>query len=178
MVFSSTDFLFVFLPAFLLACFASGGRAANPVLLAFSLLFYFIGEGVFLLVMIASIALNTAFGRAIGASSGRARRRWLAGGVTANLALLGYFKYTGFFAADVAGIEGAWWAEGIHLPLGISFFTFQAISYLVDIARGDGPVERNPFTVGTYIAMFPQLVAGPIVRFASVAEAQIGRAHV
>lgn len=172
-VFSSIDFLFLFLPLFLLATLPAG-RFANPVLLAFSLLFYFAGEGVYLLVMLASIGLNTVVGRQIDGSDGPVRRRWLALGVGTNLAILGWFKYTHFAVTEVAGLDGAWSAD-IHLPLGISFFTFQAISYLVDIHRGACRAERSALHVGTYIAMFPQLIAGPIVRFASVAEALHGR---
>lgn len=172
MVFSSTDFLLLFLPAFLL-CYFVGGRAANPVLLVFSLLFYAVGESGHALVMVSSIGFNWAIGLAIAAAAGWRRRLWLGIGVGGNLALLGWFKYLGFLATEVLGLDPAeaGFAATVHLPLGISFFTFQAISYLVDLARGDCRVERSPFRLGSYIAMFPQLVAGPIVRFASVAEA-------
>ncbi len=167
MVFSSIDFLFFFLPAFL-ALYFLDARAANPVLLAFSLLFYAVGEGAYLAVMLGSIALNIAAGRLIMDDPAR-RRLWLGLGIAANLALLCYFKYLGFLASQVLGLDAPA-AGGIHLPLGISFFTFQAISYLVDLARGHAPPERSALRVGLYIAMFPQLVAGPIVRFASVAK--------
>lgn len=168
MVFSSIEFLFVFLPVFLAAYFLDA-RLANPVLLIFSLIFYFLGEGVFILVMLASIGLNALAGRLIAGDPSRARL-WLAAGVAANLGLLGYFKYLGFLAAELFGVTPGG-SEGIHLPLGISFFTFQAISYLVDLYRGDCAVERRPARIALYISMFPQLIAGPIVRFASVREA-------
>ncbi|MEO0620800.1 MAG: MBOAT family O-acyltransferase [Pseudomonadota bacterium] len=168
MVFSSIDFLFLFLPAFLIAATVAG-RSANAILLAFSLLFYAVGEGFFVLLMCASITLNYGAGRLIDASTGRQRRMWLGLGVAGNLALLGHFKYLGFLAQDVLGVPGV--AEGIHLPLGISFFTFQAISYLVDVHRGDCRAERSVLRLATYIAMFPQLIAGPIVRYSTVAEA-------
>ncbi len=166
MVFSSTDFLFLFLPAFLAAYVLAAPRS-NLVLLGFSLVFYAAGEGAYLAVMLAAILMNWAVGRLMADDPAR-RRLWLALGVGANLGLLGYFKYLGFLAADVLGLDAPA-AEGIHLPLGISFFTFQAISFLVDTARGDCPPERSLLRVGLYISMFPQLVAGPIVRFASVA---------
>ncbi|MEM9144587.1 MAG: MBOAT family O-acyltransferase [Pseudomonadota bacterium] len=168
MVFSSIDFLFLFLPAFLM-CAAAAGRSANAILLGFSLVFYAAGEGVFVAVMVASICWNYLAGRLIDEAKGRKRRLWLALGIAGNLAMLGHFKYLTFLAQDVLGLSGA--VAGIHLPLGISFFTFQAISYLVDLHRGQCALERSPLRLATYIAMFPQLVAGPIVRFASVAEA-------
>ncbi len=168
MVFSSTDFLVFFLPPVLLAL-ALVPRAANPVLLLASLLFYWVGEGAYLLVMLGSIALNILFGRLILDDPGR-RRLWLRLGVAANLALLGGFKYLGFLVSEVLGLPAPA-LEGLALPLGISFFTFQAISFLVDLARGDAPPERAPHRIALYIALFPQLVAGPIVRFASVAPA-------
>ncbi|MGF1502161.1 MAG: MBOAT family O-acyltransferase [Paracoccaceae bacterium] len=174
MVFSSLDFLFVFLPVFLVV-YAVGGRAANAILLAASLVFYATGEGVFLAVLLVSIALNAGIGRQIAGSEGQARTRWLGLGLALNLGLLGWFKYAGFLTTDVFGFDpesgiGAG-AAAIHLPLGISFFTFQAISYLVDIHRGTVAAERSTLRLGTYIAMFPQLIAGPIVRFESVAKA-------
>ncbi|MEM1345017.1 MAG: MBOAT family O-acyltransferase [Pseudomonadota bacterium] len=170
MVFSSTDFLFLFLPVFLLAYFLASARAANAVLLVASLAFYAVGEGGFVALMLASIGLNWALGLRIARAATKARRLWLTTGIVANLGLLGGFKYTGFLANGVLGLDSSA-AAAIHLPLGISFFTFQAISYLVDVHRRDAEAETSPLRLGTYIAMFPQLIAGPIVRFASVSEA-------
>jgi alginate O-acetyltransferase complex protein AlgI len=173
-VFSSIDFLFVFLPAFLALYFISG-RSANIVLLAFSLLFYFIGEGVLLAIMLGSIAANYVFGRLIERSAGRRRGLWTGLGIASNLGLLIHYKYLGFLAVEVLGLDDPGYAGSITLPLGISFFTFQAISYLVDVHRRDAAAETSLLRLGLYIAMFPQLIAGPIVRFASVAEALRGR---
>ncbi len=145
------------------------GRGANAVLLGLSLLFYGLGEGAYLSVMLAAIAFAHGAGRLIAA--GR-RRAGLALGVGGTLALLGWFKYAGF-AAQTLGAEIA----AIHLPLGISFFTFQAIAYVVDVSRGTVPAERSALRLATYIAMFPQLVAGPIVRFGEIAGA-LRRRHV
>ena len=171
MAFSSVEFLFLFLPLFLLFYFGALGLA-NGILLGTSLLFYLIGEGWFVFVMLASILGNFLFGRAIGVAAEGARRIWLIAGVIANLALLGYYKYIGFLVTSVLALSSpqAEFARAIHLPLGISFFTFQAISYLVDVYRRDTLPETSLVRLGAYIAMFPQLVAGPIVRFSSVAD--------
>jgi alginate O-acetyltransferase complex protein AlgI len=178
MVFSSVEFLFLFLPVFLLFYFGILG-AANAILLGASLLFYTIGEGWFIFVMLGSIVGNFLSGRQIGAATGKARSTWLGVGVIANLLLLGYYKYVGFLVASVLPLPAlqAPFAQGIHLPLGISFFTFQAISYLVDVYRRETPAETSLVRLGAYIAMFPQLVAGPIVRFSTVAE-QLKSRHI
>lgn len=171
MTFSSVEFLFIFLPLFLLFYFGLLSLA-NGILLVSSLLFYLIGEGWFVFVMLVSILANFGIGRAIGGSSGLARQRWLTVGIVANLALLGYYKYIGFLVTSVFSIRSpqADFAQGIHLPLGISFFTFQALSYLIDVYRNETRAETSVIRLGAYIAMFPQLVAGPIVRFSSVAD--------
>jgi alginate O-acetyltransferase complex protein AlgI len=171
MVFSSAEFLFIFLPVFLLFYFGYL-RGANGILLTSSLLFYVIGEGWFVIVMLVSITGNFLFGRQIGAGSSRTRRYWLSAGIGANILLLGYYKYIGFLVNSVLALPEpqAQFAQKIHLPLGISFFTFQAISYLVDVYRRETLAETSLVRLGAYIAMFPQLVAGPIVRFSTVAD--------
>jgi len=175
MVFSSTIFLFFFLPLLLPAYFFSPARMKNSVLLAASLFFYAWGEMFFTALMIASILANYVFGRLIG--GGRARRKlFLALGIACNLILLGYFKYANFLADNISrGVALLTGHEGvpidpIHLPLGISFFTFQAISYLVDVYREKNPAQKNILNLGLYIALFPQLIAGPIVRYNSIAD--------
>ncbi|MEM9302588.1 MAG: MBOAT family protein [Pseudomonadota bacterium] len=166
MVFSSTTFLFVFLPLFLAAYALLPWR--NGVALAFSLLFYAWGEGVYLLLLLGTIAANHLFGVLIDSRSWR--KLALGIGVAVNLTLLAYFKYFGFLVADVLQLPIP--AEDIpHLPLGISFFIFQSISYLVDVYRGDARRADSAFDLALYISMFPQLVAGPIVRYASVSDA-------
>ncbi|MFN3212311.1 MAG: MBOAT family O-acyltransferase [Henriciella sp.] len=173
MVFSSAAFLFLFLPVFL-AIYLLARRWANLAILLFSLLFYFIGEGWFVLILLISITLNYAFGLGIGLENKR-RKLWLALGLCANLGLLFYFKYTLFFVSQVLGFPESALPEKIHLPIGISFFTFQGISYLVDVYRGQVKAERSISQVATYIAMFPQLIAGPIVRYGSIAASLVTR---
>ncbi|MCA9511823.1 MAG: MBOAT family protein, partial [Myxococcales bacterium] len=185
MLFSSTVFLFAFLPIVLTVAFALPGvRARNAWLLAASLVFYAWGEARYTAVLLASIALNYGFGLAVDALRGRpAARVVVAAAVAANLAGLGVFKYAGFAARTwseaVAALGWPSLATGpvdVHLPIGISFFTFQAICYVVDVHRGDARCDRNPLRVALYVALFPQLVAGPIVRFRDVAEALRARA--
>ena len=168
MVFSSSVFLFYFLPLFLICYFALPFK--NLVLLVFSLFFYAWGEGLYVLLMIASGIGNWALARWIADNSGSRARAILAIGVALNLAGLFVFKYLGFFVESWNDIVPAATLRVpyIHLPIGISFFTFHAISYLVDVYRGDFKAERDPVKVLLYIAMFPQLIAGPIVRFGTV----------
>ncbi len=174
MVFSSITFLFYFLPLFLLAYFLL--PAKNITLLLASLLFYAWGEVEYTLLLLFSIAINYVFGRLIGFTAAMPKRQkiMLGLGVAANLLLLCYFKYFNFVLQEVLGITPT---APVHLPLGISFFTFQAISYLVDVYRKAAPVEKNPLDLGLYIAMFPQLIAGPIVRFKTVAAQIKQRQH-
>jgi alginate O-acetyltransferase complex protein AlgI len=176
-VFSSTTFLFAFLPLVLFAMLLSPRGVRNLVLLLLSLLFYAWGELQYVLLMLASIALNYLFGSCIH----RARQEqlnakaWLVTGIIANLGLLAYFKYANFLADNWNWILGQLGAPAlelapVHLPLGISFFTFQAMSYLLDVYRGDAQHDRNPINIALYIALFPQLIAGPIVRYHDIAE--------
>ncbi len=184
MLFSSTIFLFAFLPIVLtLYWLLPGMRSRNALLLAVSLLFYAWGEAGYILILLTSIALNYAFGRWIDARRGRgAERAILTTAIGANLLLLAVFKYANFVVDNAnvlllgVGLDPIA-LEDIHLPIGISFFTFQALTYLVDVHRGDAPVERNPIRVALYIALFPQLIAGPIVRYRQVASQLIHR-HV
>jgi len=167
MVFSSVSFLFFFLPAFLLCYSLLPFR--NATLLTFSVLFYLWGEGIFVLILLVSVVINYFAGRTIAAST-RRKNLALAVGVGANLVLLIYFKYFGFLVFDVLRWEQFDPDLVAHLPLGISFFTFQSISYLVDVYRHRAPAARNVWDLALYIMMFPQLIAGPIVRYASVAR--------
>lgn len=172
MPFSSVVFIFYFLPLFLAAYYLLPGK--NLVLLAASLVFYGWGEPRFLPLLLAVIGLNYLFGRAIGASDGRRASLLLAAGVAADLGLLGVFKYLNFFVAEwdwlalQAGLP-ALPAPGIALPLGNSFFTFQGLSYLFDIRAGLIPAQKGLVEFATYKAMFPQLIAGPIVRYREIA---------
>ena len=172
MVFSSISFLFVFLPLLLGVYFLLPARlreGRNLVLLLFSLFFYGYGGPRFLLLMLLSIAVNYAGG--LLAAPDRRRRRLWTGLVTAvNLGLLGWFKYAGFLAQTICDLGFAIPVPHITLPIGISFFTFQGLSYVIDVYRGDAPTQKNPLDVALYVALFPQLVAGPIVRYTTVME--------
>ena len=169
MVFSSVDFLFLFLPVFLLAQFFLPYR--NATFVVFSAVFYFIGEGWYTGVIAVSVVANYAFGLAIDRAAPGSGKKWSLGlGVSVNLALLFFFKYAGFFAVNLAGARQGSWITKIHLPLGISFFTFHAISYLVDIYRHDAKAEKSFVNLSLYMLMFPQLIAGPILRFHTVAR--------
>lgn len=173
MVFSEPVFLFLFLPFFLLAYFAAGRWGRNWVLLTASLAFYAWGEEIYVLVLIGSISLNYIFGLAIAATKGAARRGMLGLGVAANLAILIYYKYFGFLLENL-GFEAAA-ANAPLLPIGISFFTFQALSYLIDLQADRISVQRDPFRLGLFISMFPQLIAGPIVRYSEVEKDLVTR---
>ncbi len=175
MVFSSNLFLYVFLPLFLICyCLARTVGAKNAVLLVFSIVFYAWGEPVFVLVLLLSVTINWIIGLKIA----QGRRFALASGVGWNLALLGVSKYAGFAAEIFNVLSGAGIpVPDIALPLGVSFFSFQAISYMVDVARGRAQAERTWLRVALYITMFPQLVAGPIVRFSKVSHQLKQRHH-
>ena len=180
MVFAFPIFLFLFLPLVLAAYFALPRRFGNAVLLVASVAFYVWGEGAYVVLVLASVGFNWVLGRKIGdATAPAARRRWLALAVSGNLALLVVFKYANFFVANlnVALIALGWNAvvlAAIPLPLGISFFTFHSISYLVDIYRRNASAQRRVAGFALYILLFPQLIAGPIIRYKDIA-AQITR---
>lgn len=172
MIFSSITFLFYFLPIFLFFYFISKYR--NGVILCGSLLFYAWGELYYVLLLIASIVINYTIGLKIFRSG--AKRWWLALGIILNLIPLILFKYLNLIVDTINPLIDMVKGEpillpAIHLPLGISFFTFQAISYLIDVYRNEAPAEEKIFPVAFYISMFPQLLAGPIVRFNTIASA-------
>jgi len=172
MVFSSPTFLYAFLPLFLIAYFLGRGMGwRNGVLLAFSILFYAWGEPVFVFLLIASIVFNWAAALAIDGAVPERRRLVLCLGIAVNLMVLGVAKYADFVISTLTGLYPAAGIPqpNLPLPLGISFFTFHAISYLFDIYRGNARADPSLARVAIYISMFPQLVAGPIVRFKTVA---------
>ncbi len=182
MVFSDLFFLFVYIPVFMLCYLGAAwvdkgqnNRVKNMVLVFFSLLFYAWGEPVYVFLMILSVLLNYWMGRGIDATAGRQRKHYLVGGIVVNLVILGTFKYLGFFAATLCGIGLPVGVPEIALPIGISFYSFQAISYLVDVYRNEARIQRNFTDMLLYISMFPQLIAGPIVRYQSVADDIYGR---
>src|SRR5262245_39779848 len=178
MVFSSLTFLFAFLPVVLLGHVLFPERLRNAWLLIASAVFYAWGEGFFVAVMGASILANWIAGLFIEIfRGGRGQRVALGFGIAANVLLLGSYQYANFFVDNmnrqVVALGGGPWFSlpPVHLPIGISFFTFHAISYLMDVHRGLERAEKNPLRVALYISLFPQLVAGPIVRYGQVAGA-------
>jgi alginate O-acetyltransferase complex protein AlgI len=182
MVFSSSIFLFLFLPGVLLVHFLLPSRFRNLWLFIASLFFYAWGEVIYSLVMLASIAINYTFAMLIGRQLERRNATTLLRlAVSTNLLLLIVFKYANFIAAQMnclltwLGIGSVELVEPIHLPIGISFYTFQAMSYVIDVYRGEVEVQRDPLKVGLYITLFPQLIAGPIVRYRDIAAQILSR---
>ena len=177
MVFSSITFLLYFLPISIVGYFVlSFSRVMqNMWLLAVSLLFYAWGEPVFVFAMIGSVLANWLFGILINKydDNKKVKKIVLVLSCVVNLGMLGIFKYTNFIVDSIYNVTG--WkillkVPTIALPIGISFFTFQAMSYVIDVYRKDAEVQKNPFYLGLYVAFFPQLVAGPIVRYTTIAE--------
>jgi len=184
MLFSSPVFLFGFLPITLLIYYISPRLIKNIILLICSLFFYAWGEVFYLIVMIVSITANYFIGRLIHKQQAlpQYRKLYVTLGITINIILLISFKYANFIAdnintilsvVNISAIE----ISPIHLPLGISFFTFQAISYIVDVYRNEVPSQKNIFNLALYISLFPQLIAGPIVRYHDVAQQITNRTH-
>ena len=172
MVFSSLIFLFLFLPSVLFLYYIVDKRFKNLVLLIFSLVFYAWGESVYILLMLVSILANYIFGILVSINSKvRYKKLFLTLSVLFNLGLLGYYKYTNFFVENINYFFNKNNAiPNIVLPLGISFFTFQAMSYVIDVYRNDTEVQKNPLNLALFISLFPQLIAGPIVRYQTIAE--------
>src|ERR1700690_1400580 len=175
MVFSSITFLFYFLPIFLAAYFLTPTvQAKNFVTLLFSLVFYAWGEPRFVIVLLLSIAFNFCAALLIDAREGSSRRFALGVAVAGNLLLLGIFKYANFITTNLTTLLHPLGTPSIQsdiaLPLGISFFTFHCLSYIIDVYRRRFKANRNPIDIALYISLFPQLVAGPIVRYKTVAR--------
>lgn len=173
MVFSSLTFLFAYLPITLFLYFIVPLKWRNLVLLIVSLFFYGWGEPIYISIMVLSILIDYVHGLLVEKYRADDRKaRWFVGqSVVFNLLLLGFFKYWDFFAANLSLIPGVSIPQfHIPLPIGISFFTFQTMSYTIDVYRKDAPAQRNLLTFGTFVTMFPQLIAGPIVKYKTVAE--------
>ncbi len=174
MVFSGIPFLYYFLPCVLLAYFVVPKFCRNFVLMLFSLLFYAWGEPVYVFLMLASILLGYVTGLLLEKSMQKGWRivtpgRTLAGSVFVFVGVFVFFKYTDFFISNINGLTGSDIPLlKIALPIGISFYTFQIVSYLVDVYRGEVPAQKNFISLAAYISMFPQLIAGPIVRYKDV----------
>ena len=167
MVFSSILFIFFFLPCFLICYFLVPKKFKNTVLLLFSLIFYAWGEPVYIVLMIISALINYLFALLINKSP---RKIYLVICILINIILLGVYKYAGFFIDNINNIFNLDIINpNLSLPIGISFFTFQAMSYTIDVYRKDVSVQYNYFDLLIYICMFPQLIAGPIVRYETIA---------
>ena len=191
MLFSSIPFLYWFLPAVVLSYFAVFGLckaifskkaalvAGNAVLLAFSLVFYGWGEPKLLWLMVFTIALFYGCGLAIGAAQTKLWKKvWLAVSIVISVALLGLFKYADFFIDSFNSLTGLSVPFlRLTLPVGISFYTFQCLSYTIDVYRGNVESQKNPISFGAYVSLFPQLIAGPIVRYVDVARELGSRDH-
>ena len=172
MVFSSIPFLYFFLPAVLLCYFAVPRKAKDVILLVFSLLFYWWGEPKYALLMVFTITFCYFAGRILESRREKSRecKGLLIFSVAVPLGFLAVFKYADFFIGSINSLGADIPLLKLALPIGISFYTFQAISYLIDVNRGDIPAEKSLITLAAYITLFPQLIAGPIVRYSDVAD--------
>ena len=179
MVFSSIPFLYYFLPAVMVVYFLLPKAVKNGWLLISSLVFYGWGEPRYVYLMIATILVCYCCGLGIGAAKKQSfRKLWLILSIVVSLGFLVVFKYLGFFAENFAALTGLSVPTlQIALPIGISFYTFQCLSYTVDVYRGTAQVQKNPINFGAYVALFPQLIAGPIVRYVDVQKQLCSRQH-
>lgn len=180
MLFSSIPFLFYFLPCVLILYLIAPKCLKNTVLLLSSLVFYAWGEPRYVIWMLLAITLGYIFGLLIERFKEKKRisKLFMILSVASGLAMLGYFKYVDFFIGNFNAITGlSVPLLKIALPIGISFYTFQILSYTVDVYRGDVAAQKNPIDLAAYVALFPQLIAGPIVRYSDVAEQLKSRTH-
>ncbi|RJE88805.1 MBOAT family protein [Paenibacillus sp. 1011MAR3C5] len=173
MVFSSLLFLFIFLPAVLLVYHLSPKRIRNVILLIASLIFYAWGEPIYIALMLFSTCTDYVFGLLLdGEKRSEASRKWiLTASIIVNLGVLGFFKYADFLIGNVNALLGTSIPPtDLPLPIGISFYTFQSMSYIIDVYRRTSKAQRNWLDFAAFVALFPQLVAGPIVRYNTIAE--------
>ncbi|MCM1193680.1 MAG: MBOAT family protein [Butyrivibrio sp.] len=178
MVFSSIPFLYYFLPCVLLFYYSAPGRLKNAVLLLASIIFYGWGEPKFVFVMLLTILQGYLFGILIEKSGGRRAGVYAAVSAVISFGVLGYCKYADFFIENFNRMTGlSVPLLRVTLPVGISFYTFQIVSYIADVYRRKVPAQRNFVNLAVYIAMFPQLIAGPIVRYADISRQLNGRRH-
>ncbi len=178
MIFSSLPFLFFYLTITLLVYKLSPLKLRNLILLLVSLFFYGWGEPVYIVIMFLSIAVDYTHGMLVEKfwQNDELARRAVASSVFFNLAILFFFKYWDFLMGSINALTGLRLPTfGLSLPIGISFYTFQTMSYTIDVYRKDAPVQRDPITFGAYVTLFPQLIAGPIIQYKDVAEQLAGR---
>lgn len=175
MVFSSLTFLFPFLPIFLILYYCSPAKYRNGLLFTGSLVFYGIGEPLYLCLIICSVLVNLGIGLFIDRSERLSGKRlWLITGLLYNFGLLFFFKYTNFFLENINGVLKLCHSGTqlklleLTLPLGISFYTFQIVSYIIDVYRGKVKADHSVISLGAYLCMFPQLIAGPIVVYSDI----------
>lgn len=178
MVFSGIPFLYFFLPVLLLVYFISPDKMKNPVLLLFSLIFYASGEPKNIIVMLVTVLIAYCAALWFSKISGKGRKAVFAVSVILSLLPLLYFKYSDFLIINVNTVTGLSIPKtGAVLPIGISFYTFQVVGYLADVYRNDCKAAKNPLDLALYISLFPQLIAGPIVRYTDVNDALASRVH-
>ena len=175
MVFSTPIFLFYFLALTLLIYYLVPRCLRNPVLLCASLLFYFWGERVYTVIMLLSTAIDYTHGmlveRCKARGNDRGARMAVASSMVFNLALLFFFKYWDFLAGSLQAVGlGFMPVLNIHLPIGISFYTFQTMSYTIDVYRGDARAQHSIINFGTFVTLFPQLIAGPILKYKDLGD--------
>lgn len=178
MVFSSLTFWFIYLPVVLISYYVTPRKARNIVLFIVSLAFYGWGEPVYIALMVFTILLNYAAGFLISKSAQSRKKLWLIVSVALNLGLLVFFKYSGMIVSTLNLLPFVNLSfTPPALPIGISFYTFQAMSYTIDVYREQCRVQKNPLLLGTYVTLFPQLIAGPIVRYTDVEEQLTNRSE-
>lgn len=179
MLFSSISFIYYFLAATLLVYFVVPARAKNLVLLIASLIFYFYGEPIYTFLMLGTALSSYIHGLLIDKFRGtRWSKFFLCTSVITSVAVLGFFKYSDFFISNFNGLFGTKVSLlGLALPIGISFYTFQTLSYTIDVYRGDAAVQKSFVRLATYVALFPQLIAGPIVRYTTIEAELTERTH-
>lgn len=177
MVFSSLVFLFVFLPIVLILYYISNDKLKNYILLLSSLFFYAWGEPKYIFLMVISISVNYIFSIKVSKDT-KTKKLWLIFSLAFNLGILIVFKYTNFLVKIInSAVNTNWHLPYISLPLGISFFTFQIMSYLIDVYRNDSEVQKNIFDLALYISLFPKLIVGPIVQYRKVGKQIRNRKH-
>ncbi len=179
MLFSSISFIYYFLPLVFILYFLSPKRYKNMVLLVSSLLFYFFGEPIYTSILIFSTIVDFVHSLLIEKYRGQKLAKIaLVSSIVINVSILGFFKYYDFFIENInILLQTDFELLGLSLPIGISFFTFQTMSYTIDVYRGEARAQKSIFGLGTYIALFPQLIAGPIVRYKTIAEEINNREH-
>ena len=180
MLFSSLEFLFLYILISLPLYFITPMKWRCVTLLAVSLVFYGWGEPLYVFLMIFTIALDYVFGLIVGKHRENKKGKVaLIVAIVINLGILAFFKYFDFFVINLAKIPALSSLEplGIEMPIGISFYTFQALSYVIDVYRNDADAQKNPIAFGTYVTLFPQLIAGPIVRYKDVDDQLTSREH-